>query len=749
MSALMLREASPSVLPAQAAVRQRWNAATWCAAALLVVGVLAALGRVTQCDFVNYDDPVFVTNNAALRAGLCREGLWWSLTGAYTEMFAFADSVAAIHWHPLVWWTFLADYELYGLAPWGYHLTNLLWHLGSTLLLFAALRRLTGATWRSFLVAALFAVHPLNVQPVAWVAERKGVVSTFFWMLTLWTYARYAERPSLARYALVAVSLALGLQAKQMLVTLPCVLLLLDFWPLRRLVSDPGAAAPASWRWLVVEKLPLIALTLAFALLMLAGQRGEPADVLPPAARVANALVSYVAYLGQFLAPMGFAIFYPHPGTTLPVWKPVSAALVLLAITGMALVHARRRPYLLVGWLWYVGTLLPVSGLVQLGQYARADRYAYVPMVGIFIAIAWGLGELAVRLHRERTVAAGSGLALVMLAAVSWAQVDHWRDSVRLWQHAVVVTGPNVTACHILGGALLPVDKAAALESFRQALTIDPDQPHSHHGIGIILAKWGDNAGAALHLRKALAMGPGDGSFGTVHYQLALVLAELGQRDEAAAHFEETLRCDPQHARAHLNLGIVRLEQGRAADAVAQLRLALALDEDLAPAAYHRLGLAYLLQDDVPAAVACLRETASAQPERADMHRELAHALHRAGRLDEAAEEYRQALALDPDWPETIRRQAWERATAADAARREPHTALRLARQVVEAMGRSDPLALDTLAAAHASLGDYAAATAAAQEALPRATARPQLVRDIEARLKLYAKHEPFRATGP
>lgn len=581
-SSLQDREHAP-VLHMTASSARGFGMMDWFALALLVAAVGVAFAPVLQCDFVNYDDPAFVTNNGELRFGLSRHGLSWALWTAYFQMLSSADGPAVAHWHPLVWLTFLVDYELYGLAPWGYHLTNLLWHLGSTLLLFAALRRLTGATWTNWLVAALFAVHPLNVQPVAWVAERKGVVSTFFWMLTLWSYARYAERPSWWRYALVALSLVLGLQAKQMLVTLPCVLLLLDFWPLRRW------AAARSGVWLVAEKLPLLALCLAFTLPVLLQSSGQaPIDptMLPWRLRLGNALVSYVVYLRQALVLTDLAIFYPyHP---LPHWQILGAALTLVTLTVVALIQAKRRPYVAVGWLWYVGTLFPVSGVaLQLGGSARADRYVYVPMVGIYLAVAWGLAELAQRYRAGRQAATLAATALIGLMIISWEQVHYWQNSVVLWEHCLETSGNSLVARLELAAALIPDDNEAAIRHLQEALRINPNDAYAHTYLGMAWMHLGDGAKAAEHFEQALRLDPDNRrtrSLHVVHLNLGLILKERGDLPGAAAHLRAALRLAPQFAEAHLHLGLLLLRQGELDEAASRLHEALRLDANAAAA---------------------------------------------------------------------------------------------------------------------------------------------------------------------
>jgi protein O-mannosyl-transferase len=715
----------------------------WLPLLLLLGLVLVAFSGVVACRFVYYDDQVFIQDNPKLQLGISWAGLHWALVSAYSESAAQANSTNIAHWHPLVWLSFLLDYRLYGLAAWGYHLTNLIWHVGSTLALFIALRRLTGTTWRSFFVAALFAVHPINVEPVAWVAERKGVVSTFFWMLTVWAYAWYAERPSWARYLVVALSLVLGLQAKQMLVTLPCVLLLLDFWPLRRWQVT-------SWQRLVGEKIPLLALALAFAAIPLLSSISNMADErapLPWFLRLGNAGQSYVGYLQQALWPTGFAVFYPYTEPVL--WKVAAAVLVLGVLTALALAQARQRGYFVVGWLWYLGTLVPVSGLVlQIGDSAHADRYAYIPLIGIYLAVTWGTAEFARWLHAERPAVLMASGVLAALVFVSRGQVHVWHDRQALWQHCLQTTGSSATAHYNLGAALYS-DKRAAEEQFRASIAGDATYYPSQLFLGLILLDAGNCPEAIEHLRMALPLIPrGDPWVSVAHYHLGLALLRSGERAHAAFHFMACLQEKPDDELAHANLGIILLEQGDRLGAMEHLQTAIRLQPQLA-IAHYQLGIAYLGQDDPAAAIAPLRQACVLKPEAAEIHRDLAFAAQCLNHVEEARAEYQQSLRLDSSWPESVRRTAWELAAKEDqAATRE---ALRLARTLVGAREKHEPADLDVLGAAYAATGQFSAAATAAQQALLGYQARGQaeLAKKVEQRLRSYQRGERAELQAP
>jgi Flp pilus assembly protein TadD len=584
----------------------------------LALLTLAAFGPICsrEYDFVNFDDDEYVTGNPHVQAGLTPANFRW----AWTTFHAF-------NWHPLTWLSLQCDAQLFGLDPRGFHLTNVVLHVASSIVLFLVLRGMTGAVWRSALVAALFALHPLHVESVAWVSERKDVLSGLFWMLTLAAYVGYARRPGPVRYLLLLVIFALGLLAKPMLVTLPCVLLLLDYWPLRRWEGHaPEASAafpPASLRRLIAEKLPLLALAVASSCVTVVAQRGvvKTWEEFPLRVRVLNALVAYVAYLGKTFCPSGLAVLYPHPGAALPSWPAIAAAVLLAAITGLALWQARTRPYLSVGWLWYLGTLVPVIGLVQIGLQAYADRYTYVPLVGIFVIVAWGLGDLAARGRELRNVAVllGGGAVMACLV-VTMLQVRHWRSSVTLWEHTLAVTSGNAVAHDSLGSALAQQGKTqAALAHFRDAVRIRPDYPDAQYKLAMLLLGQGKAAEARVHAEAALKSSPDDPRPRTC---LGLAQLQEGQTDEAARTLEEVVQAHPDFALAVNGLGEARLRQGRVTDALA-----------------------------------CFLRAAALQPADVLYQSNLAAAYAESGRYDEAISAAERALALASaaDRPDQVR----------------------------------------------------------------------------------------------
>jgi hypothetical protein len=448
-------------------------------------------GRVIGFEFVNYDDPQYVTANSHVQEGLTVAGVRWAFT-TFTEG----------NWHPLTWISLMLDGSIGGLDPRVFHLTNLILHLANTLLLFLVLDRMTGLPRRSAVTAALFAIHPLHVESVAWIAERKDVLSTLFMLLTLAAYVGYVERPGLARRLAVVLLFALGLMAKPMLVTLPVLLLLLDAWPLRR---------QGPWRRLMLEKAPLFAMSIIAGVVTVVAQwQGETVRSLaayPIGVRVANAIVATATYLGQAIWPTGLAVFYPHPHASLAAATVIGSAVVLAAVTFWTIHVRRSRPYLLFGWAWYLVTLAPVAGIVQVGSQARADRYTYIPLIGIFLGAVWAISD---RFSDRPALLSGMTWAvLVMLGIGAFVQVGTWRDSVTLFRHALAVTDDNAVAHNNLGTALLRLRLLSeAEEHFREAVRINPAFAEAHSNLGAALGRQGRTDEAIPEFERALELQP-------------------------------------------------------------------------------------------------------------------------------------------------------------------------------------------------------------------------------------------------
>jgi len=698
------------------------------AATGLVVLVVALYAPVFGHEFLSFDDDTYVTENHRVRRGLSVESARWALTATH-----------ASNWHPLTWLSHMLDFELHGLDPAGHHGTSVLLHGLNAALLLVALYMMTGRLGPSLAVALLFAVHPLRVESVAWVAERKDVLSGLFWMLTLVAYAFYARRPGPARYALVCLTFALGLLSKPMLVTLPFVLLLLDVWPLARRLTGR----------LILEKLPLLLLAAASAAVTVAAQAGGGAmhasEAWPLGARLSNALVSYVAYLWSTVLPTGLACFYPHPfaldsdGTLL---RATGAALLLAAATGGALVAWRRRPYLAVGWFWYVGTLVPVIGLVQVGAQARADRYTYLPLIGIYVAAAWAVAELIERKPTLRAPAlAAAAAVLLALAVTTRTQIGYWKNGRTLFGHAVRVTTGNYIAHNNLGSEFEARGEYDEAErQFRQALHARGDFPPALNNLGLILTRRGELDGAIEDFSRALELDPG---YAEAHNNLGAALQRQGRLAGALTHFEEAVRLDPGHAEAHNNLGVIFEARRDLTRAAMHYERALTLDPDMAEA-QSNLGNVLLARGDLGRAQARYEAALVANPDFPEAHNNLGFVLAQKGDLAGAASHYRRAVELRPELWQAAGSLAWILATSPDPSLRSASEARVYAERCAAGAGRDDVLCLEALAAAHAELGDFEQAVRWQTLAVPRAAAGGRSA--PRARLELYRLGRPYRS---
>lgn len=602
-------------------------------AAVLAAAVVVVFWPVFDAGFVNIDDQHYVERNRHIKQGFTAEALRWAWTAGHSA-----------NWHPLTWMSHMLDWKLFGPAAGGHHAVNVALHAGNAVLLFLLLEAMTGARWRSAAVAALFAVHPLHVESVAWISERKDVLSTFLGFATLAAYARYARRPSAARMAAVAILYAAGLCAKPMLVTLPFVMLLLDRWPLDR---PPG----------VREKLPLFALAGASSIATYLVQDAARATLLMESIgfpyRAGNAAIAYAAYLRDTVWPSGLAVFYPHPGKNLAWWAVALAAGLLAAITAAAWRARARAPYLLVGWLIYLGTLVPVIGLIQVGGQARADRYTYLPLVGIFVAIVWGAHAI-VAAGRGRDEDSAAGIApllaiLPVLAIASHAQATTWTDSITLWSHALEAAGANAGAHVNLANALSDAGRSEDAERhYREAFRLRPTDADAANGLGVLeLAR--DRAEVSIPMfRQAVATRP---NFPDAWSNLAVALSKVGRTEEALEPARRAVALDPDLAVARTNLGTLLLNLGTPAEAVPELREACRLDPE-SPKAHNNLGLALLSSGRPAEAVPVLERAVGLAPEDPKPLANLGAALHRSGRPGEAIPRLEAATAKDPSFYE-------------------------------------------------------------------------------------------------
>ncbi len=643
---------------------------------VLLAGVVGiAFGRALGNDFVGYDDQSYVVLNPRVTNGLTLEGIQWAFT-----------HVHASNWHPLTMISHMLDCQLYGLQPWGHHLTNILLHAAAAILLFFALRELSagryavagiddagrdqrsplqreGCFWASAFVAAVFAVHPLHVESVAWVSERKDVLSGVFFMLTLWAYARYARGNGAPRfwYLTVVVLFALGLMCKPTLVTVPFVLLLLDYWPLgRNQPSSPlnDGITRTTWTRLVVEKLPLFVLSAASCVAtLLAQKQALAASIKPPlVARVGNALVSYVVYLGQMIWPARLAVLYPYPEGNLKVQHVIIALLLLLVISTGFFLWRKKYPFLLVGWLWYLGMLVPMVGIIQVGSQVRGDRYTYLPQIGLYLLVAWSGTELFHRWRRGRVILAVAALLiLTALITRSYFQTSYWQDTETLWKHAIASTSNNYIASTNLAQTLSQSGRfdEAIVES-QKALEIKPDFAAAHNNLGNALLQnnqSGDGVRgqepavdeAIEHFRKALQIKP---DFTQARSNLAKALWQKGQMDEAIAQFQKTLEIEPNDAEAEFCLGTAFLQKREVNEAIAHYQKALEINPDYAEARCS-LGNAFVAEGKYSEAIANYEAAVRIRPDYLEAHHNLGCMLAAIGKSDEALEQFNEALRLN------------------------------------------------------------------------------------------------------
>ena len=550
---------------------------------LLAVVTLALYNPVNSYSFVNYDDDRYVTENPHVRQGLSWETFTWALT-----------STEQANWHPLTWMSHALDYSLFHLNPAGHHFTSVLLHCLNVILLFLFLMRTTRRFGPSLFAAAAFALHPINVESVAWVAERKNVLCTLFFLLTLIAYAWYARKPDWRRYAVVFILFTAGLAAKPMVVTLPFVLLLLDYWPLDR-ARDPGAEADrskSSWSQLVVEKIPFFALSAGSAFITMqvqqAGGAVRSTTQFSLATRLATAIYAYAMYLWKMIWPAHLAPLYPHPGASLATWQIGVAAVAIITIS-FAAIRFRSRRYLLVGWLWFLGMLVPVIGLVQVGDAAMADRYAYIPLIGIFVMIVFAAADFAAQKKLGPAWIVLPALALVGLAAITYHQIEYWQSNYSLWSHTLAVTQNNFVAEDNLGGALVLLGQAdEAYPHFERAAQINPRDPMSHSNLGTYFQTHGRLPEAVSQYQSAVGLTSDPGLLAQTYANLGTAQRGLGEMDAARASYDESLRINPRRFNTWLSLGLLAQKQNNFEEAIFDLSRSIELQPT--PQAYLELG---------------------------------------------------------------------------------------------------------------------------------------------------------------
>ena len=755
--------------------KKRWVTPAICLGLVAITGIV--FGRSVAFDFLNYDDSFYVYQNPSISNGLTHSGL----------VKAFTQPLVG-NWHPLTSISLMLDAQIFGLNAGGYHFVNVLLHTIAVLLLFLVLKAMTGATWRSAFAAAVFAIHPLRAESVVWVSERKDVLSGIFFLLTLGAYLRYARRRRLSAYLVVAIALTLGLLSKAMLVTVPFVLLLLDYWPLRRFAfpggetsRDATAVPTAGSTWLILEKLPLLILAAGVSVATVFAQKGalESAGYLTVPWRIENALVTIWVYLRQTFWPFGLAIFYPHPKDSLPLWE-VGLAIVMLLIASAAVFAGRKKyPYLVTGWLWYLGMLVPVIGLVQVGWQAHADRYTYLPQIGLYMILAWGVTDLTARWRTRRLVVGSAAtLTVAALMLMAWRQVDHWSSSVKLWTHTLAVTHNNDVAERGLGTALLKIgqveqaiahDRAAlrirpgdtngltnlanallqnrefpeAIERFREVVRFRPNDIESRRNLAKALFQSGAIDQAIAEFREALRIRPNDRD---ASYNLGNALLQQGEVAQSIGYFRKAIAAQPSNLAAHYNLGIALQRNGQLDDAIAEFRQTLLLDPRKVEAR-NNLAITLLKKALTKEAIAEWQAALQIEPGNAEVHNNLAVAFLQQGRIADAMAEWRETLRLQPEKVAAEISLAWILATAPEEALRDGSGALERAKHAFQTSAGRNLMTYRVLAAAYAETGQFEAATKAAKEGAQHADAAGQssIAQQLQLDLSLYQQEIPLR----
>jgi tetratricopeptide (TPR) repeat protein len=699
----------------------------------LAVITWIVFGQTVRFDFVSLDDVIYVYGNPVVQKGLTWEGLRWALTYGGIG-----------HWHPLTWLTHMLDCQIYGLSPGGHHLTNVMLHTATVILLFLVLREMTGFLWRSAFVAAVFAIHPLHVESVAWISERKDVLSGFFFVLTIGAYVRYARHPfSPVRYGLVLLCFALGLLSKNMLVTTPCVLLLLDFWPLGRLAG----ATTETWRRLLLEKIPLLGLTVLSCVATFLVPEKIPAGTrIPLIFRLENAVASYFTYLWQMIHPVGLSCLYSYPPLPPPLWHAVLGLALLLAITGGVFAARKTRPWLAMGWFWYIGMLIPVIGIIQMSYCAHSDRYTYLSQIGIYLALTWCAADWCAKSRRRQLVlGTAAAVTLAGLMVCARAQTAVWQNGELLWRNAVACAPGDFLAHKSLGLELFNHGKVAeAVAEFRRARQLNPASRDIEYDLANALVAQDQNLDEAIaDYREILQHEP----------DRADLPADTRNDADPAADRDSALVGDlktrSDFVRVHCNLGIAYIHKGDLDAAIAEFQQALRLNPgELLPR--NNLGYALLLRGRVDEAITQLQHVLQAAPGYAEAHHNLGDAFLKKGDEAAAITQYRQALQINPDYVAAQNDLAWELATAPAATVRDGNQALALAERASQQTGGTDPVITTTLAAACAETDHFSAAIRTAQTALTLAQAAGQTdqIMQITSQLKLYEAGRPFHREG-
>jgi len=736
--------------------------------ATLAVITVWAFGNVRTADFVTIDDPTYVSENLIVQQGLTGENLKWAFSTFYFN-----------NYHPLVWLSYMTECQFFGPHPAVFHLLNLALHVANTLLLCVLLLRITSAFWASAIVAALFGLHPLHVESVAWISERKDVLSTLFGLLTLWVYYEYTVAKRLRWYVGAITLFTLGLLSKAMLVTLPFALLLVDLWPLQRLHLN-SARWMSDLRRLIIEKTPFFVLSAVASYIAYVAQSDSVADIqgLPLSNRIENAVVSYARYLQKTFWPADLAVFYPHPGEWPVAWA-VGAGIFVLGVSVAAVAAIRKRPYLFVGWFWFVGTLVPVIGLVQIGSQSIADRYFYLPSIGLFVAIVWSAREF-IQLRRipAPVVAVAVIITVASCTVITRRQVNYWQNSYALFTHAEKVSPPNTVVLNnladllILDGRLDEAQKKLtaalkldpenqfswgnlgtislkqghfdqAMEAFQKGLRINPNSPELNFNMGLTLTFKRHLSDSIPYYQRAIAAQP---TYLDAYMQLGNVLVSLSAPASAVTNYVAAIRIKPDFAPAHYNLGTIYTEAGRPEDGVNHLQQAVRLNPDYSDA-HRQLGVALLRMGNPAQARQHLEQALTLNPADALAHSHLAHVFAQNKNAQSAIAHYREALRIDPTIVGALNNLAWIMATHDDATWRDGAEAVRLAEKACELTQRKQAVALGTLAAAYAEAGRFTEAISTAEKAIELANSNHQntIVEKNRQLLEFYRAGQPWR----
>ncbi len=612
----------------------------------IIVLVFLVYLQVKDFEFINFDDNEYIYENRHVQKGLTPESILWAFTSTH-----------AANWHPLTWLSHLLDVSLFGVKAGMHHLTNVIFHLFNSILLYLVFRMMTGHLWKSFIVAALFALHPIHVESVAWIAERKDVLSTFFWFLTMLCYLWYAKSPDFRRYLSVLLFYTLGLMSKPMLVTLPFVLLLLDYWPLKRFdnftmeMEGDHLKNKVYLKNLIIEKIPLFILAAGSSFITFFVQKSGKAVVAigehPLGDRLANAVISYASYMGKMIWPFNLAIFYPYP-SSFSIIRVTGAIFLLIAITIAVVKFKNQHKYLVTGWLWYIGTLVPVIGLVQVGSQAMADRYSYVPLIGLFIIVVWGISAVSVK-WRNRNIMLSITTAVIFSIFInsSWVQTSYWMNSITLFQHALDVTADNHMAHTNLAVALEEKGRIEeAQKHYSKALSITPYDKIAHNNIGKFLIKQGRTDEALDHYFEALCIDP---DYARAHFNIGIAMERQGEKNKAIEYFLNAVDIELDYLEAYIHLGYIEAEQGRIDQAIHYYSEALRIDPDL-KTIHFNIGIALVKKRRFTEAISHYSKVLRLQPEDAEVHNNIGTALIRIGEIEKAVYHFREALRIKPGY---------------------------------------------------------------------------------------------------